>query len=48
MERIEDLQSFCASAPTGTIGKAVNARVLRAGSLIEVSIIVAERPRKGS
>jgi len=48
MERIEDLQSFCASAPIGTIGKAVNARLLRAGSLIELSIVPAERPRKGS
>jgi len=48
MERIEDLQSFCASAPIGTIGKAVNARLIRAGSLIELSIVLAERPRKGS
>jgi S1-C subfamily serine protease len=48
IERIEDLQSFCASAPIGTIGKAVNARLIRAGSLIELSIVLAERPRKGS
>ena len=48
MERIEDLQSFCASAPIGTIGKTVNARLIRAGSLIELSIVLAERPRKGS
>jgi S1-C subfamily serine protease len=45
IERIEDLQSFCASAP---IGKAVNARLIRAGSLIELSIVPTERPRKGS
>jgi len=45
MERVEDLQSFCASAP---IGQAVNARFVRAGSLIELSIVLAERPRKGN
>lgn len=45
MEKIEDLQSFCGSAP---IGKAVNARLIRAGSLVELSIVVGERPRKGS
>jgi len=45
MERIEDLQSFCASAP---IGKAINARLIRAGSLVELGIVVGERPRKGS
>jgi S1-C subfamily serine protease len=45
MERVEDLQSFCASAP---IGQAVNARLLRAGSLVELSIVPAERPRKGN
>jgi len=45
MEQIGDLQSFCASAP---IGKAVNARLIRAGSLVELSIVVGERPRKGT
>lgn len=44
MERIEDLQSFCSS---GVIGKTVNARIIRAGALIEKSIIVGERPQKG-
>ena len=43
MEKIEDLQSFCAS---GVIGKAVNARIIRAGALIEKSITVGERPQK--
>jgi S1-C subfamily serine protease len=44
MEKVEDLQSFCAS---GVIGKTVNARFIRAGALIETSIVVGERPRKG-
>jgi len=44
MEKIEDLQSFSAS---GVIGKPVNARIIRAGALIEKSITVGERPRKG-
>jgi S1-C subfamily serine protease len=44
MEKVEDLQSFCAS---GVIGKTANARFIRAGALIETSIVVGERPRKG-
>jgi S1-C subfamily serine protease len=43
MEKLEDLQSFCAS---GVIGKAVNARFIRAGALIETSIVAGERPRR--
>jgi S1-C subfamily serine protease len=43
MEKIEDLQSFSAS---GVIGKAVNARIIRAGALIEKGITVGERPQK--
>ena len=44
MEKVEDLQSFCAS---GVIGKAVNARFIRAGALIEKSIVAGERPQRG-
>ena len=44
IEKIEDLQSFCAS---GVIGKSVNARFIRAGALIEKSIVAGERPQKG-
>ena len=44
MEKVEDLQSFCAS---GVIGKPVNARFIRAGALIEKSIVAGERPRRG-
>jgi S1-C subfamily serine protease len=43
MEKIEDLQTFCAS---GVIGKTVNARILRGGALIEKSIVAGERPQK--
>jgi S1-C subfamily serine protease len=43
MEKLEDLQTFCAS---GVIGKAVNARFIRAGALIETSIVAGERPRR--
>jgi S1-C subfamily serine protease len=41
--KIEDLQTFCAS---GVIGKSVNARLIRAGALIEKSIVAGERPQK--
>lgn len=44
IEKVEDLQSFCAS---GVIGKSVNARFIRAGALIEKSIVAGERPQKG-
>jgi S1-C subfamily serine protease len=44
MEKVEDLHSFCAS---GVIGKPVNARFIRAGALIEKSIVAGERPRRG-
>lgn len=44
MERIEDLQTFCAS---GVIGKSVNSRIIRAGALIEKTIVAGERPQKG-
>lgn len=44
IEKIEDLQSFCAS---GVIGKSANARFIRAGGLIEKSIVAGERPRRG-
>jgi S1-C subfamily serine protease len=44
MEKIEDLQTFCAS---GVIGKSVNARIIRGGALIEKSIVAGERPQKG-
>jgi S1-C subfamily serine protease len=43
MEKIEDLQTFCAS---GVIGKSVNARIIRGGALIEKSIVAGERPQK--
>jgi S1-C subfamily serine protease len=43
MEKLEDLQSFCAS---GVIGKAVSARFIRAGALIETSIVAGERPQR--
>lgn len=42
IERIEDLQTFCAS---GAIGKAANARLMRAGALIDKTITAAERPQ---
>jgi S1-C subfamily serine protease len=42
IEKIEDLQTFCAS---GVIGKPVNARLMRAGAPIEKSITPAERPQ---
>jgi S1-C subfamily serine protease len=41
--KVEDLQSFCAS---GVIGKSANARFIRAGALIEKSIVVGQRPQK--
>jgi S1-C subfamily serine protease len=44
METVEDLQAFCAS---GVIGKPVNARFIRAGALIEKSIVAGERPQRG-
>ena len=44
IEKIEDLQSFCAS---GVIGKSVNARFIRAGALIEKIIVAGERPQRG-
>ena len=44
IEKVEDLQSFCAS---GVIGKAVNARFIRAGALIEKNIVAGERPQRG-
>ena len=44
IEKVEDLQSFCAS---GVIGKSVNARFIRAGALIEKSITAGERPQRG-
>lgn len=44
MEKVEDLQSFCAS---GVIGKSVNGRFIRAGALIEKSIVAGERPQRG-
>ena len=44
IEKVEDLQSFCAS---GVIGKTVNARFIRAGALIEKSIVAGERPQRG-
>jgi S1-C subfamily serine protease len=44
MEKVEDLQTFCAS---GVIGKAVNARFIRAGALSETNIVAGERPQRG-
>jgi S1-C subfamily serine protease len=44
IEKVEDLQSFCTSA---VIGKSVNARFIRAGALIEKSIVAGERPQRG-
>lgn len=41
--KVEDLQAFCCS---GVIGKPVNARFIRAGTLIEKNIFVGERPQK--
>ncbi len=43
LEDIEDLQSF---SDSGVIGKAVKARVIRAGTRQEVEIVVGERPGK--
>jgi S1-C subfamily serine protease len=43
IETLEDLQTFCAS---GVIGKAVNARFIRAGAIVETSIVAGERPRR--
>jgi S1-C subfamily serine protease len=42
IEKIGDLQNFCAS---GVIGKAVNARLIRAGAITENSVTPAERPQ---
>ena len=42
IEKIGDLQNFCAS---GVIGKAVIARLIRAGALVEKSVTPAERPQ---
>ena len=44
LQKVEDLQSFCSS---GVIGKAVSARFIRAGGLIEASIVMGERPQRG-
>jgi len=41
VEGIEDLRSF---SDSGVIGKPVNARLIRAGAIAEVAIIVGERP----
>jgi serine protease DegQ len=43
LEGIEDLQAF---SDSGVIGKPVKARLIRAGSIAEVTIIVGERPGK--
>jgi S1-C subfamily serine protease len=43
LEDIEDLQSF---SDSGVVGKAVKARVIRAGTRQEVEIVVGERPGK--
>jgi S1-C subfamily serine protease len=43
IEKIEDLQFFCAS---GVIGKPVTARLIRAGAPIELSVTVGQRPQK--
>jgi S1-C subfamily serine protease len=43
LEQVEDLQSFSES---GVIGKAINAKLIRAGALREVSITIGERPGK--
>lgn len=43
MEKVEDLQTFCAS---GVIGKAVKARFIRAGAIFETSIVAGERPQR--
>jgi S1-C subfamily serine protease len=42
MEKVEDLQTFCAS---GVMGKAVKAKFIRGGALAESSIVLGERPR---
>jgi len=42
IEKVSDLQNFCAS---GVIGKAVNARLIRAGALTERAVTPAERPQ---
>jgi S1-C subfamily serine protease len=42
MEKVEDLQTFCAS---GVMGKAVKAKLIRGGALAESSIVLGERPR---
>ena len=43
LEDIDDLRSF---SDSGMIGKPVKARVIRAGTLREVEIVVGERPGK--
>ena len=43
LEQIEDLQSI---SDSGVIGKGLNAKLIRAGSLREVTVTVGERPGK--
>jgi S1-C subfamily serine protease len=42
LEKVEDLQAFCAS---GVMGKAVKAKFIRGGALAESNIVLGERPR---
>ena len=42
MEKVEDLQTFCAS---GVMGNAVKAKFIRGGALAESNIVLGERPR---
>jgi S1-C subfamily serine protease len=44
IERPQDVQRVLDS---GSVGKKVNARVLRGGQLLAVELTVGERPRKG-
>jgi S1-C subfamily serine protease len=44
IERPEDVQQVLDS---GSVGKKVNARLLRGGKLVELEVTVGERPRKG-
>jgi len=43
-QRTENVQEVLSSEP---VGKKIGARILRGGSLVELAITIAERPRKG-
>jgi S1-C subfamily serine protease len=43
-QRTENVQEVLSSE---SVGKKIGARILRAGSLVELAIAIAERPRRG-